>query len=504
MKYIKTIFYSGLILSAIGLSTGCRKYLDVNSNPNIATTTNPELLLPSAQVQIAVAMGVDLHTNGNFWSQYWTQSPSASQYKDLDQYQPTGNDYDREWAQFYSGALMDLKKLQQIAIQQQKPQYVAIAKLMTAYTFQVITDVWGDVPFTDALKGEISSGVVLSPKYDRQAMIYDSLLAMTDEGLALINTADTKKPTTDDLIFGGNMTTWRKFGNTLKLKLYMRLSEVNPAKAKAGIEALVNGNNLFLGAAENAQVNFYSTSGNRNPLAGEITALNYTQNQVASATAIENLMANDDPRIDVFYEPAFDGICNDLGYIGLKQGDYNASASLRISAPGPITGGNADVSCTVSAVAARRAPVRLLMGYESLFLQAEAAARGYTTSGAPADSLFRSAVRANFVYLGLTAAAANTYMAGSTWGSYPTSGSVADQVKQIITQKWFSMTGIQGLEAWTEQRRTGYPNFFKPSVNSFLGNDFPVRFPYPNTELTRNSNFPGQKRVTEKVYWDVN
>jgi hypothetical protein len=503
MKYFKIILCSGLMV-AMGVMTGCRKYLDVNNNPNITTTTNPELLLPSAQVGIAVAMGVDLQTNGNFWSQYWTQSPAASQYKGLDQYQPSGSDYDREWAQFYSGALMDLKKLQEIANEQKKPQYVAIAKLLMAYSFQVITDVWGDVPFNDALKGEISSGVVLNPQYDRQAQIYDSLIAMTDEALALINTADTKKPTTDDLVFGGNMTSWRKFGNTLKLKLYMRLSEVNPAKAQAGIAALMNGGAVFMDGTDNAQVNFYATSGNRNPLAGEITALNYVQNQVASATAIDSLKRNNDPRIEVFYESAFDAICNDLGFIGLKQGNYNASASLRISAPGAITGGNADINCTQSTVAARRAPVRFLMGYESLFLQAEAVARNYGTAGETAESLFKRAIKANFSYLGLTDAEANAYIAGSSWGQYPVSGSLAAQVKQIITQKWFSMTGIQGIEAWTEQRRTGYPDFLKPSVNSFLGNDFPARFPYPNTELTRNAKFPGQKRITEKVYWDVN
>lgn len=504
MKYTKVMIWSGLMLWMIATTTGCRKYLDVNTNPNITTTTNPELLLPSAQVGIAVALGVDLHTNGNFWSQYWTQSPAASQYKGLDQYQPTGSDYDREWAQFYSGALMDLKKLQQIADEQKKPQYTAIAKLLTAYAFQVITDVWGDIPFTDALKGETSAGVVLNPKYDRQVIIYDSLIAMTNEGLALINTSDTRKPTTDDVIFGGNMNSWRKFGNTLKLKLYMRLSEVNPSKAQAGIAALMNGTTLFLDSTDNAQVAFYSTSGNRNPLAGEITALNFTQNQVASATAIDSLKANRDPRLAVFYETAFDAICNDLGYIGLRQGNYNASASLRISSPGPITGGNADVNCSGSATAARRAPVRFLMGYESLFLQAEAAARNYGTTGASAEDLFKRAIRANFNYLGLTAAAANAYMAGSPWGRYPGSGPVAAQVKQIITQKWFSMTGIQGLEAWTEQRHTGYPDFFKPSVNSFLGNELPARFPYPNTELTRNASFPGQKRIAEKVYWDVN
>jgi hypothetical protein len=495
--------FAALIVMSV-TTESCRRQLDINTNPNSATQVTPELLLPTAEVEIATALGVDVHTNGNFWAQYWTQNPSSSQYKDIEQYQPSGSDYDREWSQFYS-ALEDLKKMGEAATTAQKPQYVAISKLLTAYTFQIVTDAWGDVPYREALAGELQSGQILSPHFDPQALIYDSLISTVNQGLALINTSPTApgRPGTDDLIFGGNMTNWRKFGNTLKLKLYMRLSEVEPAKAQAGIAALVNGTTPFLDSNLNAQVNFVSTSGNRNPLSTEIQALGFTPNQVASRTSIDSLQANDDPRLAVFYEPAFDGICNEKGFIGLRQGNYNAPAGTLVSLPGPTTGGNSDVSCTVSAVAARRAPVRLLMGYESLFLQAEAVARGWASPGRTAESLFNSAVRGNFVHLGLTAADANTYLASSYWGRYPTAGGVQQQVRHIITQKWFSMTGIQGFEAWTEWRRTGYPDFFEISVTSLIGNRYPVRFLYPSTELTRNSNFPGQKQVYDRVYWDV-
>lgn len=501
--FVKAVAFTGFV-TALSLSIGCRKQLDVNTNPNIATEVSPDLLLPSAEVNLAVAMGVDIQTTGSFWAEYWTQSPSASQYKDLEQYQPTGSDFDREWAQFYSGTLEDLKKMNQIAAATQRPQYVAVGKLLMAYTFQVITDAWGDVPFTEALRGEVSEGQILNPRYDQQAMIYDSLISMTNEALSMISLTDTRKPGTDDLIFRGNMTSWRRFGNTLKLKLYLRLSEVNPTKARAGLTATLAAGN-FLTAAENAQLTFVSTSGNRNPLSGEITALSYTQNQVASATAIDSLNRNNDPRTGVFYDQAYDAICNEYGYVGLRQGDYNQSPSLLLSAPGPTTGANGNFSCNSNYLAARTAPVRFLMGYESLFLQAEAVARtGTPSNGAGADSLFGAAIRANFVHLGLTSAAANSYIASSYWGRYPVGSAVQDQIRHIITQKWFSMTGLQGFEAWTEFRRTGYPSFLVPSVNSFLGNNFPKRFPYPNTELTRNSNFPGQRQVSQPVYWDVN
>jgi hypothetical protein len=500
-KHVKNIAIAAASV-AILIGSGCRKQLDVNNNPNIATAITPDLLLPSAEVNLAVAMGVDVHTTSCMWAEYWTQSPTASQYRDVEQYQPSGGDFDREWGQFYSATLADLHKMEQAAVAVQRPQYIAISKLLQAYTFQVITDAWGDVPFRDALRGETDQGVILAPKYDKQALIYDSLIAMVDEGLAIINPADAKRPTTDDVIFGGNMTSWRKFGNTLKLKIFMRLSEVNPTKAQAGITALVGSGAQFLTATDNAQVAFFATAGNRNPLAGEFTALNYTQNQVASSTAIDSLNRNNDPRIGFFYDVAYDGICNEYGYLGIRQGDYNLSASTLVSAPGPTTGANGNFSCNANYAAARRAPVRLLMGYESLFLQAEAVAR-YGAGTLTADSLFHAAIRANFTHLGATAASATSYIGSSYWAKYPTGGTVDQQVRHIITQKWFSMCGIQGFESWTEFRRTGYPNFLVPSVNGFLGGQLPSRFPYPNTELTRNTNFPGQPVLTAKVYWDV-
>ena len=89
------------------------------------------------------------------------------------------------------------------------------------------------------------------------------------------------------------------------------------------------------------------------------------------------------------------------------------------------------------------------------------------------------------------------------WAIYPTTGTVADKLRFIITQKWFSMCGNQGFEAWTEYRRTGYPDFLVHSPNSLIGSAFPKRFMYPTSESTRNSSFPGVQPVAAKVWWDL-
>jgi len=145
--------------------------------------------------------------------------------------------------------------------------------------------------------------------------------------------------------------------------------------------------------------------------------------------------------------------------------------------------------------------VKLISAAESYFLQAEAVARGWATGDVTA--LFRSGVQASFTALGLTTVQADAYLLTAPDAQLPLD--LAGRIRTIITQKYYAMNGFQGFEAWTEWRRTSYPNFLVKSAASTLGtNELPVRLLYPDTEITRNSNFPGLKLVTEKVWWDKN
>jgi hypothetical protein len=489
----KIQFIIALSTLLLFISTGCKRALDINESPNVAVNATPELLLPSAEVQIASAVGVDMQIYGSFWAQYWTQSPTASQYRDIERYAPAASDFDRLWILLYSGALKDLQQTQTRAAAEGRNHYVGIAKLLTAYTFQMITDAWGDVPFSEALQGGPSEGLILSPKYDKQEFIYDNIIKMVDTGISLLKKGDPNPPGSDDLIYGGDADTWTAFGNSLKLRMLLRISYVDPGRAATEIAALTG---PFLDDPTiDAQVAFSATAGNRNPLAAEIQALNYTTNAVASKTSIDSFLANNDPRIDVFYEPS------EAGQIGLQQGDYNATPGTPISQPGAVTGANSNLNTVTEILAGRPAAVKLLTSYETYFLRAEATARNFL--GGDAQVLFEQGIRANFSTYGLPDSAADDYITGSYWGQYPTGGDEAAQVKHIITQKWFSMNGTQGFEAWTEKRRTGYPDFLVISKNSLIGSNRPVRFFYPSVELTRNQNFPGQKAITDKVWWDV-
>ena len=498
--YKKSLLIMSAALAALLLgTTSCRKYLDVNTNPNVAQNVTPQLLLPSAQLAIGSAIGVDMDINGSIWVEHWTQSTAAGQYKYLEQYQPTANKYDRVWALFYSQALPDLKQMQKLATASNQPQYRAIGMILTAYTYQLITDAWGDVPYSQALKGQPEDGNILSPAYDRQSAIYDSLIAMVDGGIALINPADANGPSTDDLIYGGNMTKWKKFAYTLRLKMFMRLSEVAPAKAQAGAAATMAaaGASGFIDLSSEGQINYYTTAGNQNPLYLETKFLG--QNPVASATCVDSMKGNNDPRLTVFYQPPTTTV---TVINGQRQGIsvLPAATAAAVAIPANITG-------AVTGAGGATAPVKLITSYESKLLQAEAAARGWSSASGSDSALFRAGIVSNFLAYGVdtSTAAVKTYLSTSYWGGrYPVNGTTQQKVRHIITQKWFCMNGNQGFEAWTEWRRTGYPDFLVLSASPSRQLDvLPTIFLYPDVEVSRNAAFPGQHVLTNKVYWDI-
>jgi len=484
MKKIILGVSAGLLLLT---SIGCKKMLDVNKNPNSPTTATDNLLLPSTQAAIGQTVGNMFQIYGGLYAQFWTQNPTASQYKTVEQYVPNTSDFDRVWGVLYNDALTDIKQLES----SKNPNYVAIALLEKAYIYQLLTDAFGDIPLNESIEGAKS----LSPHYAPQQEVYDSIFAWTKRGIALAGTGPVN-PGNEDLVFGGGaagMTNWKRFGNTFLLRAYLRLTEVDPAKSQAGVKALYATNPSFL--TVDAKIAYQNVGGNFNPLYAEGVGLSRTQNLVASSTAVNALKANSDPRLQVLYAANSTG-----AYVGIPQGDYNTpiqnSSPNFPSYPAGITGG---LFAAATGATAATAPVKLISASESYFLQAEAVARGWATGDA--YELFKSGIKASFDFLGLSATAYNTYIASAPDAQFP--ADMAGRIKAIITQKYYAMIGFQGFEAWNEWRRTGYPTFFVLSKATTLGNTLmPARLLYPNTEITRNTNFPGLKLITDKVWWD--
>jgi len=493
-KYIfktKQLLFTVLI-AATALS-GCKKFLDINENPNNPDTAAPDLLLPASQAATGQIVGNFFQIYGNIWAQYWTQNPTSSQYKSVDQYNPAATAFDRPWLILYRNALINADLITKA--EGSSLEYIkGIAYLMKAYTFQVATDAFGDIPVSEALQPSLFP----APKFDAQSVVYDSIFNYIDKGLALVSVENSASPGSQDMVFQGDMENWVAFANTLKLKAYLRLSYVDAAKAEAGVKALYATEPAFL--TVDAAIKYLSTGGNENPLYNEMASpvLNKIQNLVASSTAVNHFDDIDDPddNNDPRLAKLYDLLVTDSAAKterSIPQGTYNSYTGKQVSPPSPLVGARANNTASATA------PVKFISAAESYFLQAEAVARGWA-SGNVAE-LYEQGIQASFTAVG--AGDATDYIADAPDGAAALGTTLESQIKAIITQKYYAMCGFQGFEAWTEWRRTGYPDFFVKSDASIIGaGKMPLRMIYPSTEATSNKNFPGLVSIDKPVWWD--
>ncbi|MBB5635565.1 hypothetical protein HDF26_004032 [Pedobacter cryoconitis] len=490
----KTNFkYNTLIFSAILLlSFGCKKTLDVNTDPNnpLVENATPEVLFPSAVMSTTAVVGGQLAIVGGIWSQYFTQAQASNQYKNIDSYNLTKNDVSVTvpYTEMFSGALMDYDLTLKKSIERSDWKYNLMATVMKAYSFQVLVDLYDKVPYTEAFQGAAN----LQPKFDNGDAIYTALLAEIDAALAkdfLGGTALTATQKNTDFVFHGDMNLWKQFANTLKLKMYLRMINANPTAAQAGINKLFQENAVFL--STDAGIKTWSgTPNNSNPFYEyNIRRLNTSTNLRASVTFVSWLTQKNDPRIVNYF--GTDPI------IPMHQGDFAATSAQQ------PTYGDATVL-----VQSAKDPVWFITKAESYFLQAEALER--YAAGAGAKDAYDKGLQAAFDQAGQTLSGdlAATY-------AYPATGSLENKIEAIITQKWASFTGTHDIEAFFEQQRTGYPKFspvystnaaYIPgqlvlTPNSVTAGLFPRRLVFPAAATDRNKNTPAVVPITTKVWW---
>lgn len=279
------------MLLALSLGfTACDDYLDVNVDPNNPPTSTPALTLPAGQGELAYVLGNQFQFLGNFFAQHWTQAGAANQYCDLELYQITSSDYDaRVWGELYAGALNDFRYVAAQAEENGNPNFQAIGEIMQAYTMQVITDAWGDVPFTSALEGLDN----VNPEYQEQELIYDGLINKLDSALMLIDEG-APEPGASDLVYGGDMDLWRRFANTLKLRIYLRQAYVRPDVAQSGIQQMYANGAEFLEIGQTGDIPFADQTQNRNPFYQTQVVFRGGVDVVASNTALNYLEETND------------------------------------------------------------------------------------------------------------------------------------------------------------------------------------------------------------------
>lgn len=476
----------GLLLAlsiTIGMAS-CEKVLDINKDPNNASTATPKLVLPTAQSQLGATIGYAWNWYGGMWAQYWTGGYGVST-SQVEYFNMVGSDVDGSWTRAYARSLEDMHYLQKSG----QPIYAGMAKIMSAYLFQMLTDLHGDIPFSQALKGQVEDGSITTPKYDKQEDVYAALIPLIDEGIAGVTIVPApgvvyQNPSSDDLMYGGDISKWVKFANTLKLKVLVRKGDY------AGAKALIDAGTPFItSASDEAKFRYFETAQNTNPLYARFMArADVGMYFVASKTSVDTLKSLSDPRINKIYT------IGTSGNVGVFSGDINDNTSLypsggantKFDRPGPLT-----FDATV--------PVFFISSWESYFLQAEVLIR----NGQNASTLFENAVQASFDYFG--AGSASSYVA--TLGF---TGTQDNQLNVLALQKWISMNGLQMVEGWLETVRFDRPGndifkggiFHSPINNSLGANKFPSSFVLPQQEISYNPNSPKNVTVTSKRFWD--
>jgi hypothetical protein len=477
MKYKNK--WLAILFAALTFTACSEDFFDINTNPNNPATVTPGLVLPSAIAGSAYVIGGYYQHLGGVWSQHYTQSTAASQWVNLEEYSLTEGDFDTQFQSAYADALEDFEYIRQETSIKGDWSYYMIATLMQAYTFQVIADLYGDIPFSEALKGVET----LTPKWESGAAVYDSLLTRIDEAVSHdFSGSKVSEVGYADILFGGipdketdpaiQINDWKRFANTLKLKIYLRYVNVDAQKYRGQIQALLAENNFLTKDAK--MTAFKNEEDNRNPFY-ETFIDRLSGNVAASATLLDTLRKAADPRLDaLFSTPEVGG-----PHVAIKQGFYRESLNQypsykNLSLP--------KFSPT--------APVYFFTLPEVYFLVAEAQLR-YGTEAAAIQN-YQAGINASFELHGLTPDPA-FYQAG---GVYEYKG-----LQSIMTQKWIAAANTRAIESFFDKNRTGFPNFFTVSPVSTIGNQTPQRLLYPDSERKSNPNTPPLKRIYEKVWW---
>jgi len=476
-------------------AAGCKKgYLDINTNPNNPADVIPELVLPSA-LNSTAARQVNAFNFVSGWMGQWAVSGSyAPSTTNFSTYKQTTDFGEGLWANIYN-TLEDYQYVETKATEQNKPFYQGAAKIMKSYEFQQLVDMFGDVPYTTSLQGTSN----LQPAYDDAKTIYADLVSQIDSGINYIQaSAGAGVPTGSDIMFGGDVTAWTQFANSLKLRILLRQTETgDQGYIQSQIGAIQGG---FLEADADVNPGYTNSSGKQNPFWGASynTAGTYINDfWRANQFGLDIYEKNDDPRAHLVYGPTpNDNSLWQGNYIGQTDGHVGSASS--IFGPGVLK--------SVSQ------PAIIMLKAESDFLKAEAALRGWL-SGEDAEEFYHDGIKASFGSYGVADAdnAAVTYYSDPTHdvAFWSDNQSFTQKLNLIITQKWAAENTITPFEVWCDYRRL--PNLainqdIPLSVSPYTeAGGVPIRILYVTSEYATNKgNVPtqgAQAHHTDKLFW---
>lgn len=482
-----------IILIAVSLGfASCKKgFLDVNSNPNNPTTVPPTVMLPNTTIAMAFANANDLNRGASVLVQH--AAGVANQVQQYDIFNLDGA-FDNQWNfEIYNGAINNM----QVLIDQYattSPAYSGIAKLEMAYTFSMATDLWGDVPYSQAGKGLLYE----NPLFDKQEDIYQGnsalgitgLIDLVKDGINDLGKPSVLVPTAAaDLVYKGDLAKWKRMGNTLLLKFAIQMSNKNPALAKSTIEYVLASAAGFINTnALDFEVPFGSNVGNRNPIFDFNNNLRTGDMMLSSRLYALSKSLNDTLRLSKFFTKPANATNTFTAF-------NNGSTA---TAPGLAT--RSKYNTYLTGTVGGEAPIRLLTNFQVNFILAEAVLTLGVTAPSTADAYYKAGITASMQKVGMTSTEISDYFLANP-SVVNLAGTTQQQLEQIMTQKYIAWIG-NGIEAYNDYRRTGYPVLTLP-LNSAGDNPnvIPTRFPYTPNELARNPNAPNPRPKTDVKLW---
>ena len=481
-KNFKSVLVGAVLVSSI---VSCKKEFgdtNIDSRQPSPLALKTQFLLTSAEQQIHTT--VFGNTTANLYVQYLAEGPypGGSLY--------TGKNFN--WDATYYGPLFDLDKIVKF-VEEGSPEadatngapanQKAVANILKSYFFMTMTDRWGDIPYADALKGVEN----LAPTYTKQQEIYNSIFQIL---AASVNEIDESAfGVQGDLLLGGDMLMWKKFANTMRMDMALRLSAKDPAKGQTEFNAaLAASGGVISSNDENIQWNYIDDPNYLNPWYTNYTVSNRNDYAI-SKTMTDYMLPNEDKRITVYAE-TLEGA---TPYIGLL---YGSSAAKNIP--------NA-YSRIGDAFRTKTAPARIFNYPQVLFMKAEAAKLGWIPGGdAEAEANYNAAIKASWEMNGVfdptDLTAFNIYLGHVAYNP-------ATAIEQIITEKWVH-NYLNGYAAWNDWRRTGFP-VLAPAPDAVDDRGIPVRQGYPVAEQTQNKDSysaavaaQGTDDNYTKIWWD--
>ncbi len=464
--------------------------LDINENPNSPTSATVVELLPHGQVSVIRPFSSLI----NAITSSAVQSRVNTRY---DNFTVSRTTIDGVWNNnLYSGGLKDLEEVIVLGTENEQWHYVGVAKLMKAYTFSLMVDLWNDIPYSQAFNPEFES-----PAYDSGSAIYSSLEALIKEALEDLEKTSSLSPSSDDVIYGGDLTKWRRMGNTLLLKMYNQIRLVD-SSVGSKMEALIASNSLIQSSADDFQLVYGNTASPENRML--LFVNDYVERLDNRISNYFNtvLTANNDPRIPYYFYNQSAG-----NFVGRDAGNPNGLSTFEdqdtrtfhgvYPCGGQYDDGSGGV--TNSEMGLKGAGTyRMMTNAMRLFIEAEAAVAMGITASAPVVSLFEEGIRESMqkvndlgVGPGISAMQINDYVMNQL--NAFNAADDTEKLKLIMMQKYIHLFG-NGMEQYNDWRRTGFPDDLTLVVQtSAILN----RFPYPSSTTP-----PTLPNNDEFVFWD--